>query len=352
MTTVTESETRAYIKIRVLLSATATDIHKDLVAACGAQAPSYRTVAKWTQRFREGRETTEDDPRTGRPSTAIDPKNVAAVRILVEEDNRLTIDELSASTALSHGTIYTILHDHLGKRKICARWVPHILTESQKTARMETAASLLRKFKAWGENVFRDIATGDETWMHLFEPPRKAQNMAWVSKEDPRPTIAKRERSSEKVLYTFFFTMEGILLQLPTPQGRTVTGSYYAESVLPLVSKAFQEKRPHHKLRIHHDNAPAHRSAVVSDFLEENSIVLVPHPPYSPDLAPCDFWLFPILKDHLRGTHYTSRHALGSAISQCLSHIPQNDFAACFQQWKHRLEKCVELGGEYVERTE
>jgi hypothetical protein len=59
--------------------------------------------------------------------------------------------------------------------------------------------------------------------------------------ESDRPTISKRERSSGKVLYTFFFTMEGILLQLPTPQGRMVTGSYYAESVLPLVLKAFQK---------------------------------------------------------------------------------------------------------------
>jgi hypothetical protein len=96
---VTESETRAHIKIRVLLSAT--DIHKDLVAACGDQAPLYRTVAKWTQHFREGRETTEDDPRSGRPSMAIYTKNIAALRILIEEDNRLTIDELSASTTLS-----------------------------------------------------------------------------------------------------------------------------------------------------------------------------------------------------------------------------------------------------------
>jgi hypothetical protein len=120
------------------------------VAACGNQASFYRTVAKLTHRFREGRETTEDDPRLGRPSTAIDVKNIAAVRILIEEDNRLTIYELSASTTLSHGTIYTILHDHISKRKICARWVLHILTESQKTARIETASSLLRKFKVWG----------------------------------------------------------------------------------------------------------------------------------------------------------------------------------------------------------
>ena len=146
--------------------------------------------------------------------------------------------------------------------------------------------------------------------------------------------------------------MDGILVQLPTPEGRSVTGMYYAESILPTVMKAFQEKRIERKLHIHHDNAPAHRSAVVTDYLEENDIVLVPHSAYSPDLAPCDFWLFPILKDKLRGTHYSSRHALGTAIFQCLQHIPKEDFAACFAQWKHRLQKCINLGGEYVERVD
>lgn len=352
MAAVDESDVRSYIKIRVLLHFTAVDIHKDLVAVCGDAAPTYPTVAKWAQRFRSGRESMADDPRSGRPSTAITQVNVASIRSLVNEENRLTIDEMTSLSGLSHGTIHTILHDFLGLRKICARWVPHVLTSAQKALRVETASSLLRKFRAWGENSLHDIATGDETWMHLFEPPRKAQNMAWVGTSDSRPTVAKRERSSVKVLYTFFFTKEGILVQIPTPVGTSVTGTYYAQSILPAVVKAFREKRPGRKLRIHHDNAPSHSSTIVTDYFEENDIILVPHPPYSPDLAPCDFWLFPLLKDKLRGTHYSSRHALGSAIFQCLQHIPKEDFATCFTQWKHRLQKCVDVDGEYVERID
>ena len=247
MAAVDESDVRSYIKIRVLLHFTAVDIHKDLVAVCGDAAPTYPTVSKWAQRFRSGRESTADDPRSGRPSTAITQVNVASIRSLVNEENRLTIDEMTSLSGPS---------------------------------------SLLRKFRAWGENSLHDIATGDETWMHLFEPPRKAQNMAWVGTSDSRPTVAKRERSSVKVLYTFFFTKEGILVQIATPVGTSVTGTYYAQSILPAVVKAFREKRPGRKLRIHHDNAPSHSSTIVTDYFEENDIILVPHPPYSPDLAP------------------------------------------------------------------
>ena len=65
--------------------------------------------------------------------------------------------------------------------------------------------------------------------------------MAWVWTSDSSPTAAKRERSLVKVLYTLFFTMEGILVQLPTPAGSSVTGMYYAHAVLPAVVKALRE---------------------------------------------------------------------------------------------------------------
>ena len=65
-------------------------------------------------------------------------------------------------------------------------------------------------------------------------------------------------------------------------------------------SKRFRRKRPalfksgqwHFQL----DNAPVHNSILVTDYLTKMSIKTVPHPPYSPDLAPCDFWLFPKLR--------------------------------------------------------
>ena len=73
------------------------------------------------------------------------------------------------------------------------------------------------------------------------------------------------------------------------------------------------------------------------------------HPPYSPDLSPCDFFLFPRLKKMLSGNKYTSRSSLGSAIYQCLQQIPKEDYLSAFHDWVKRLQKCVSVKGEYFE---
>jgi len=62
---------------------------------------------------------------------------------------------------------------------------------------------------------------------------------------------------------------------------------------------------------VHHENAPPYRAARVHQFFDDNNFEVVPHAPYSPDLAPSDFWLFPTLKDTLRGRTFSSRATLG-----------------------------------------
>ena len=60
-------------------------------------------------------------------------------------------------------------------------------------------------------------------------------------------------------------------------------------------------------------------------FWASEKVKVLSHPPYSPDLSPCDFFLFPRLKKMLSGNKYTSRSSLGSAIYQCLQQIPKED---------------------------
>ncbi len=84
------------------------------------------------------------------------------------------------------------------------------------------------------------------------------------------------------------------------PTGQTVNKEYYVE-VLREFSKRFLEKRPalikSAQWYFHQDNAPVNNSILVIDYLIKMGIKIVPHPPYSPYLASCDFWLFPKLRD-------------------------------------------------------
>ena len=88
---------------------------------------------------------------------------------------------------------------------------------------------------------------------------------------------------------------------------------------------------------------------LLSFFLASEKVKVLNHPPYSPELSPCDFFLFPRLKKMLSGNKYTSRSSLGNAIYQCLQQIPKEDYLSAFRDWVKRLQKCVSVKGEYFE---
>ncbi len=105
--------------------------------AYGQDCVSYPTVALWIRRFSNERESLEDDPRSGRPITAITQKNIDAIKDLVDEDPHISIDYMAAILDISHGSVDTILKQHLGLRKISSRWVPHSLTQEQRQRRVD-----------------------------------------------------------------------------------------------------------------------------------------------------------------------------------------------------------------------
>ena len=92
-----------------------------------------------------------------------------------------------------------------------------------------------------------------------------------------------------------------------------------------------------------HDNAPSHKCEVVKTFLASEKVKVFNHPPYSPDLNPCDFFLFPRLRKMLSGNKYTSRSSLDSAIYQCLQQKPKEDYSSAFRDWVKRLQTCVSV---------
>ena len=114
----------------------------------------------------------------------------------------------------------TILKKRLDLRKVCARWVPHLLTKEQKTQRLKSARELLKTYKGCNSWVISNLLT----WVHMFEQQRRADNKQWMRKDKKRPCIAKRTIISKKMLYAIFFNSSGPVVQVPCPSGHTVTG--------------------------------------------------------------------------------------------------------------------------------
>jgi len=100
---------------------------------------------------------------------------------------------------------------------------------------------------------------------------------------------------------------------------------------------------------LHHDNAPCHTAISVIEFLCKKGIPVVPQPPYSPDISPWDFFLFPKLKFRLKGRHFVTVENIQKAVTDQLKAIPVSDYQRCYKEWEQRLWRCVASQGNYFE---
>lgn len=103
------------------------------------------------------------------------------------------------------------------------------------------------------------------------------------------------------------------------------------------------------RIAFHHDNAPSHSSLIVTKFLAKHEIKVIAQPPYSPDLAPCDFFLFPKLKYPLRGTRHESIEAIKRNSLKELKAIPAEAYKKCMENWINRWHACIGSEGGYFE---
>ena len=117
---------------------------------------------------------------------------------MIEGDSRFTVRDIARKVGISLSTVRLILKKHLKVRKISARWVPHLLTDEQKRQRVKVAKKLLQMFPKYDKKQFANVVTGDETWVHYFEPVRKVSNKIWATKHSKRPIIAKRSLSTKR----------------------------------------------------------------------------------------------------------------------------------------------------------
>ena len=131
-------------------------------------------------RFKQGRESPEDDPRSGRPLSAFTENDISAVKNLIDEDAGYTIEEISETPNINSGAVFVILKQRLKLRKISARWVPHLLSQEEKDRRVKIASELLQIYDGCDDRRLFEIVTGDETWISFFEPEGKENNKVWI----------------------------------------------------------------------------------------------------------------------------------------------------------------------------
>lgn len=342
-------EQRYAVKFCFKLGKSASETLALIKQAYGDDALSRTRVFEWHKMFKEGRELVEDEHRVGRPTTARTEAQVAKVKEVLDSDRRLTIALISEKTGLSVGTVHTIVTEDLAMRKVCAKLVPKVLSEEQKLSRVEISQEILDCVQE-DPNFLDNVITGDETWVFQYDPETKRSSSEWHTDESPRPKKARMSKSKIKTMLIVFFDRRGIVHKEFVPTGTTVNAAFYVQVLTRLRNRVTRVRPAIAKnWQLHHDNAPCHGAIVVRQLLAKFGVATLPHPPYSPDLAPPDFFLFPRVKRQLKGQRFDSIEAAQAATTAALNSIPETDFQRAFDEWQTRRTKCIEAGGMYFE---
>ena len=269
----------------------------------------------------------------------------------MDKDRRVSIEAISAQFDVSVGTVHTIICEELKLQKICEKFVPRVRREDQKERGCHDSREMVELINS-DPAVLDALVTSDESWIYCYDPVTKRQSSQWKHAGSLRPKKARQSKLTHKLSMIPFFYSTGTIYMHWVPTGLTVNKEYYVE-VLREFRKRFRRKRPalfkSGQWHFHQDNAPVHNSILVLDYLTKMGIKTVPHPPYCPDLAPCDFWLFPKLKENLRGCRYETIEEMKEAVTKVIDTLTHEDFHRAFQKLLERYNKCIAVGGDYFE---
>ncbi len=272
---------------------------------------SKTRVRVWHKRFSAGRTDFKDDKHTGRPRSGRCNANIKCIEKCLEQEKRVTVRVLPDETNISKSTVHSILKKDLNLSKLAPKLVPKVLTQEQKDFHVHLCKDNLQLLSQ-NPQLMDLVITGDESWVSVLEIETKQDSCVWIPKGShaPRPSKVRRQHADCKAMLTVFFDKKGVVLAEFLPPGESVDQDQYC-ATLGRLNEVIRRKRPElwGKVRrggqrpfiIHQDNASSHTCAKSIAFFGENNIDLLAHPPYSPDLAPCDYFLFPRLKRDLRG---------------------------------------------------
>ena len=161
-------------------------------------------------------------------------------------------------------------------------------------------------------NVFwENIITGDETRCFAYDPATKRQSAEWVGQNSPKPKKLRFQKSRVKTMLIFFFHREFV------PEGQKVNAEFYVgvlDRLLKKIRRVRTAKLQSSEWFLFHNNVPSDNAAIVNKFLA--NVAVLQNPPYSPDLAPADYFLFPKFKFPLKGRHFQTGEEIQCAVTR------------------------------------
>lgn len=321
----------------------AAESHRILVEVYGEHALAERTCQKWFARFKSGNFDLEDDERPGQPKKFEDLE----LEALLDQDPSQTQHELVRTLAVTQQAISHRLKAMGMVRKV-GHWVPYELKPRDVERRFFTCEQLLERHKR--KSFLHRIVTGDEKWVHYDNPKRRA-TYGYPGHASVSTTV--QNIHGLKLMLCIWWDQQGVVYYELLQPGETITGEVYRRQLMRL-SRALKEKRPetvtrHNKVILQHDNARPHVAKPVKTYLETLKWEVLPHPPYSPDVAPSDYYLFRSMQHGLVDQHFTNFGEVKNWIDSWIADKPAEFFKKGIHELPEKWEKVVASDGQYFE---
>lgn len=339
---------RSVIRFLFLQGKSRNEIRDELVAVYRDECPSWSTIKRWVNEFQSGRTSVMDEERPGRPVEIDEDKTIMDLEKIVQEERRITTRQLTMRLNISKGTLHALLRS-CGIRKLCSRFVPRFLTAEMRERRLTSCQDNLRLYEEIGDHLLKNIITMDETPLALYLPESRRESQEWKLPGETGSRKLRTSTSHKRVsMLSAFWDDNGILLLDFAGAQTKIDSNYYCNLVQQVRRK--RRKSRGCDLFFLTDNAPIHTSQRSAATVEACGLKVLSHPPYSPDLAPSDFFLFRHLKQALRGKRFASKEDLKEEVERFFQEKPTEFFKNAFQELVVRWEKCVAAEGDYFEK--
>ena len=315
------------------------EAHRELIDSLGDDAPSRTTCYKWYERFDAGDDSLEDMPRSGRP--LVHDRDV--ILQAVESSPKTSVSKLSEETGVPRESVRRILHES-GKKPKRPSLIPHALTPAQLKKRADTCSSLLSRERntAWT----RFIVAQDEKWISYDNPD---YSLEWCDADQLPEPVPKRPDHGNKEMLCFFFCSEGPVYWEILGQGETVDSTLFCKQLEEMEARVPQSHIRQGKITLLMDNARPHHAKITQQKLKDLNIDWIPHPPYSPDISPCDYHAFRSLEQFCRGKQFKNRKDLEDALQEWIDTRPPAFWRRGLENLADRWKTVVATNGKYYD---
>lgn len=336
------SEIRVIMKYEFLRKTSASQTAENINAVFGTRVTTQQTVSNWFSKFRKDNFNLQNEPR-GRPESKVCNDKL---KMIIESNPCQSAQELSVKFGVTKKTILDHINQ-IGKVKKLDKWVPHELNAKQKEKRLQACLMFLSRQKF--DPFLNRIVTCDEKWIRYDNRKRSSQ---WLDKDEPPKHSPKRNIHEKKLMVSVWWCSAGVIHYEFLKPGSSITAEVYCKSLDEMVKK-IKIKQPKLINRsipiLLQDNAKPHTAKISVAKIQELELELLNHPPYSPDIAPTDYYFFRNLDNFFGGKQFKSDDDIKLAFQEFLDTRPPRFYMTGMNKLPLKWQKCVDNMGAYFD---